>query len=155
MLDVLDAFETMSKRQPKVTFNVKARHPAARGRNALRNTGPRTDAGKARSRRNAFKHGLEVPINRDNVFAEQIEALATELSPLSAKPHEIVRLAAAWQLEVARVQATRVDIINRKRLPRQPNKPIAPRPAAKSGKVPGRGVGLGSTPRGVPKILKS
>jgi hypothetical protein len=86
----------------------------ANRRNALRSTGPRTEAGKARSRRNALKHGLEVPINRDNAFAEQIEALATELTPLSAKPREIVRLAAEWQLEVARVQATRVDIINRK-----------------------------------------
>jgi hypothetical protein len=85
----------------------------ANRRNALRSTGPRTDAGKARSRRNALKHGLEVPINRDNAFVEQIEALATELTPLSDKPREIVRLAAEWQLEVARVQATRVDIINR------------------------------------------
>jgi hypothetical protein len=86
----------------------------ANRRNALRSTGPRTDAGKTRSRRNAFKHGLEIPINRDDVFAEQIETLTTELAPQSAKPHEIVRLAAEWQLEVARVQATRVGIINRK-----------------------------------------
>ena len=82
--------------------------------NALRSTGPRTEAGKARSRRNALKHGLEVPIKHDDAFAEQIEALAAELTSLSAKPREIVRLAAEWQLEVARVQSTRVDIINRK-----------------------------------------
>ncbi len=86
----------------------------ANRRNALRSTGPRTEVGKARSRRNAFKHGLEIPVSRNNSFAEQIEALAAELTSLSAKPREIVRLAAEWQVEVARVQATRVDIINRK-----------------------------------------
>jgi hypothetical protein len=82
-------------------------------RNALRSTGPRTNAGKARSRRNALKHGLEVPMNRDDSFTKQIDALTTELTSLLAKPHEIVRLAAERQLEVTRVQQTRVAIINR------------------------------------------
>lgn len=41
------------------------------------------------------------------------------------------------------------------RLLRQPIRPIAPRPAAKSGNVPGRGVGLGSLPLGGPKGSKS
>ena len=83
-----------------------ARKIESNRQNALRSTGPRTDAGKARSRRNALKHGLEIPIKRDSAFIEQIEALSTELTSLSTKPHEIVRLAAEWQLEVARVQAT-------------------------------------------------
>ena len=91
-----------------------ARKIQANQKNALRSTGPRSNAGKARSRRNALKHGLEVPINRDDAFAEQIEALSTELTPLSAEPDEIVRLAAELQLEVARVQETRVNMINRK-----------------------------------------
>jgi hypothetical protein len=86
----------------------------ANRRNALRSTGPRTDAGKARSRRNAFKHGLEIPLNRDDSFTERIERLTTELTVLFAKPHESARLAAERQLEVARVQETRVNIINGK-----------------------------------------
>src|SRR4051794_13489448 len=36
-----------------------ARQIAANRRNAARSTGPRTSAGKARSRRNALRHGLE------------------------------------------------------------------------------------------------
>jgi hypothetical protein len=90
------------------------RKTEANRRNALRSTGPRTDAGKARSRRNAFKHGLEVPLNRDDSFTERIETLTTELTPLFANPHESVRLAAERQLEVTRVQETRVNIINGK-----------------------------------------
>jgi hypothetical protein len=86
----------------------------ANRRNALRSTGPRTDAGKARSRRNALKHGLEVPLNRDDSFTERIEMLTTELISSFAKPREIVRMTAEAQLELMRVQETRVDIINGK-----------------------------------------
>jgi len=85
----------------------------ANRRNALRSTGPRTNAGKARSRRNALKHGLEVPLNRDDSFTGQIDAMTTELTPLLGKPSEIVRLAAERQLEVTRVQQTKVAIISR------------------------------------------
>jgi hypothetical protein len=85
----------------------------ANRRNALRSSGPRTTAGKARSRRNAFKHGLAIPLNRDESFADRAEMFAAALTPLFAKPPEILRLAAEWQTEIERIQQTRVAMINR------------------------------------------
>jgi len=85
----------------------------ANRRNALRSSGPRTTAGKARSRRNAFKHGLAIPPNRDQSFADRTEMFMAALTPLFAKPPEMLRLAAEWQTEIERIQQTRVAMINR------------------------------------------
>ena len=79
----------------------------------MRSTGPRTIAGKARSRRNAFKHGLSIPMNCDDAVAEQVKTFAIELAALFAKPREIARMAAEAELEVTRVQQAKVDLINR------------------------------------------
>ena len=79
----------------------------------MRSTGPRTIAGKARSRRNAFKHGLSIPVIHDDTVAEQVKVLATELATLFAKPREVARMAAEAELEVTRVQQAIVDLINR------------------------------------------
>jgi hypothetical protein len=58
----------------------------ANRRNALRSTGPRSLSGKARSRRNAFKHGLSIPLARDDTVTVQVENLAIELASLFGKP---------------------------------------------------------------------
>jgi hypothetical protein len=97
----------------------------ANRQNALRSTGPRTNAGKAHSRHNATKHGLSIPLDRDETFIERIETLTTELMPLFAKSRESVRLVAEQQLEVTRVQETGVDIVNRK-LKQQAGTPTDP-----------------------------
>ena len=86
---------------------------AANRQNARRSTGPRTTAGKARALRNAFRHGLSIPVNRDHAYAVQIEELVDNFTDIAAAPREIVRLAAETQLGVTRVQQARIETINR------------------------------------------
>ena len=44
--------------------------------NALRSTGPKTNAGKSQVARNAVKHGLAVPVSADATLVVAIEKLA-------------------------------------------------------------------------------
>jgi hypothetical protein len=73
---------------------------AANRRNAKRSTGPRTGRGKARSRRNAVKHGLSVPA-LDGLAAQEVRNLAArfaaegfvaEALPLAQASHDLRRI---------------------------------------------------------------
>lgn len=57
-----------------------SRRTAANQANAQRSTGPRSPEGKAQAARNAFKHGLTIPVALDASAAAEIEALARELA---------------------------------------------------------------------------
>ena len=77
----------------------------ANKRNALKSTGPRTEAGKQRSRRNAFRHGLtaETIINglEDAADYQAFEAgILADYRPRSRTERELVlRLASVlWRL---------------------------------------------------------
>jgi hypothetical protein len=48
-------------------------------KNAQKSTGPRTELGRLRSRRNALRHGLAIAIGSDPAFSGDIEALTTRL----------------------------------------------------------------------------
>lgn len=85
----------------------------ANRRNALRSTGPRSDKGKARSRRNALKHGLSVAVSRDEAVAAELEAIAAVFAPLLDDSREIAQLAAELQLQMVRVQRRRAELIDR------------------------------------------
>lgn len=89
------------------------RRLAANRANARSSTGPRTDAGKRRSARNAQKHGLSVPASLLPAMAAEIEACAARLaSPgASGDAREAAREAAAARLDLARVRATRATIL--------------------------------------------
>jgi hypothetical protein len=88
---------------------------AANRRNARKSTGPRSLAGKMRSRRNAYRHGLAIPISTDIAFADQIERLANELSQNASQPDqcEAARRAASAHLEYERAHDAKVRTINR------------------------------------------
>jgi hypothetical protein len=64
------------------------RQIAANRANAQRSTGPRTAAGKMKSSRNAFRHGLSGPVRLNPDTVSTIEALAQTLMPhgKGAKP---------------------------------------------------------------------
>jgi hypothetical protein len=48
--------------------------------NAQASTGPRTAQGRARAARNAFRHGLSLPIHSDPALSEEVERLAREIA---------------------------------------------------------------------------
>jgi hypothetical protein len=80
----------------------------ANQQNAQRSTGPKTSAGKARSKRNAWKHGLAVPVHVQPHFDDLIRDLATSLAqdaaPTNLRQEEIQAVAVAM-LEVLRARS--------------------------------------------------
>jgi hypothetical protein len=86
----------------------------ANRRNARRSTGPRSKAGKARVARNAFKHGLSVPIDADDFHAEReelVEAFESEFQ--SAKDSEAFLRVVEGQAELLRVRRYKTELVNR------------------------------------------
>jgi hypothetical protein len=68
------------------------RQIAANQNNAKRSTGPRSEAGRVASRRNARRHGLATDIGADPAFHDDIEKLATALSLSSGIQKESQRM---------------------------------------------------------------
>ncbi|MFL5182379.1 MAG: hypothetical protein ACJ8CQ_17870, partial [Microvirga sp.] len=81
----------------------------ANARNAQLSTGPRTDAGKARSRRNALKHGLAIPIAAHPHLSTEARKLAQELV-VHGVTGDPVSLAEAC-LDLCRIREIRADVV--------------------------------------------
>ena len=88
---------------------------AANRRNARRSTGPRSAAGKARARRNAFRHGLATPASLDHVAMDRIDDLVVALTRdfPNQLELELATLAAEAQSEIERVRQAKVRMVNR------------------------------------------
>jgi hypothetical protein len=83
--------------------------------NARSSTGPKTSNGRARSAKNAFRHGLSVPAHPDPAMAGAIEVLARRIAGADA-PWEIeehARRVAEAHMDVRRVRSRRHDIVSR------------------------------------------
>ena len=90
------------------------RQIAANRRNGSLGRGPKTSAGKARSRRNALKHGLSIPVNRDKTLRRKIAVLARILAqPEAGNVFEQARAAAEAEFELVRARAAMEAVLTR------------------------------------------
>jgi hypothetical protein len=95
---------------------ISDRKHASNRRNARRSTGPRSAAAKARTARNAFRHGLAIPLTRDPAASAETQRLAAALVGLSSSSYRLeqARVAAEAELELRRVRAHRKALLDRK-----------------------------------------
>jgi len=77
--------------------------------NARASTGPKTAEGRARSIRNARRHGLSLPVLSDPLSSQDVEELAREIAGTSANAeiHELARRIAEAQIDLRRVRHAR------------------------------------------------
>jgi hypothetical protein len=90
-----------------------SRRIVANRANARASTGPQTSGGKARTSRNARRHGLSVPITSDPVLAIEVEELARRLVG-DLEDAEIAAPARAFAeaaVDLARVKRVRLERI--------------------------------------------
>jgi hypothetical protein len=93
------------------------RQIAANRRNARKSTGPRSGAGKNRSSRNTYRHGLTLSITSAAAFAKQLDKLARKIAGNTndAITLERAREIAQAELELARVRRAKIALIERAR----------------------------------------
>jgi hypothetical protein len=77
--------------------------------NAEVSTGPKTHHGRARSVKNAFRHGLSLPIESDQALCEEVQALACQIAGPHAGGHIqlLARRVAEAQVDLHRVRYAR------------------------------------------------
>lgn len=85
------------------------RKVAANRKNALRSAGPKTAAGKSRSSRNAFRHGLAVAISSQPCFSKEIEALARSLAGKGKPVTDFARVIAETEIDLQRIRKMRAS----------------------------------------------
>jgi hypothetical protein len=91
----------------------EARREASR-RNGRASRGPKTAAGKARSARNACRHGLSRPANLEPSLAQDVAALAGAIAGPAAAPERLAMAycIAAAAIDVMRARRARCDILS-------------------------------------------
>ena len=72
-----------------------------------------TNAGKARSSKNAFRHGLSIPVSQDPTLAPKAEAIARQIAGRWASEERLekARRFGSAQVDIARVRARRKELI--------------------------------------------
>jgi hypothetical protein len=82
-----------------------AKQMAANRANAQRSTGPKTAAGKMKSSRNAYRHGLSGPLPNDLETSSKVSAMVRALMLGGAAEHNH-----SWAVEFAEAHAARLRI---------------------------------------------
>jgi hypothetical protein len=92
---------------------MSSRRLRANRENAAASTGPRTKAGKAHSARNAFRHGLNIPVWSEPALAPQAEAIARKIAGPDVNPETLegARRIGEAQVDLNRVRSLRRDAI--------------------------------------------
>jgi hypothetical protein len=82
--------------------------------NARASTGPRTARGRARAARNAFRHGLNLPVCSNPALSEEVKALAREIAGPDANPRikQLARRVAEAQTDLRRVRYARHQLLS-------------------------------------------
>jgi hypothetical protein len=82
--------------------------------NARASTGPNTAQGRARTARNALRHGLSVPVFSDPVVSEEVDALGREIAgpDAGAEVLELARRVAEAEIDLRRVRSARHQRLN-------------------------------------------
>jgi hypothetical protein len=80
-------------------------------KNAQKSTGPRSEAGRHRSRRNALRHGLAIAIGSDPSFGEDIKRLANALARgrSGLNVGEFAHQAAEAEIDLLRIRKLRAS----------------------------------------------
>jgi hypothetical protein len=80
---------------------------AANRANAKKSTGPKSRAGKMRSSRNAYRHGLSAPPPCDTAWTASVDRLARKIINSAGQAIELAeaRIIAEAQLEIERARA--------------------------------------------------
>ena len=83
--------------------------------NARISTGPKTLFGRARSAKNALRHGLSVPVEYNQVLCDEVQALARQIAgPNTSADIEILaRRIAEAQVDLRRVRCARHLLLSR------------------------------------------
>ena len=91
------------------------RQIAANRRNARKSTGPRSSAGKRRTSRNSYRHGLTARLTLSSKRAKRIERLARKIAGDTTDTLllELARTAAEAEFDLARVRQVKVAVIER------------------------------------------
>jgi hypothetical protein len=91
------------------------RQIAANRQNAKQSSGPRSAGGKARSRRNALRHGLSIPSSAIPAFQKDVMLLAGALSPGGEDIGDAAIIAADAEIDIVRIQKSRAAMIEKSR----------------------------------------
>jgi hypothetical protein len=82
--------------------------------NARASTGPKTAEGRARSARNARRHGLSLPVLSDPVCSQEADELAHQIAGANANAEiqELARRIAEAQIDLRRVRRMRQALLS-------------------------------------------
>jgi hypothetical protein len=83
--------------------------------NARASTGPQTAQGRARALRNAYRHGLSLPLSSNPALSEEVETLAREIAgpDANAETQDLARQVAEAQIDLRRVRYARYQLLSR------------------------------------------
>jgi hypothetical protein len=99
--------------QPNETRGLSTGKGSANRANARASTGPTTALGRIRSARNAYRHGLSLPVFADITLSEELEAIAREIA--GADPswdlQQAARRVAEAQIDLKRVRHARHELL--------------------------------------------